>query len=348
MCRIATILLVTLLFLTSCKKEDTLHLENISDRTIIKAIDASFIIELRKLNVKTFNKDAIETDFLTTLSNSGFNTIRLRLWHSPSTSNSSFDEVKSFANEIKNKGMSVWLTVHYSDTWADPGKQTKPNQWMNISHEALKDSVYQYTSMIATEIKPDYIQIGNEINNGFLWPEGNLNNFNQFKELLSVGIGAVRNSSPKTKIMLHHAGHTDALHFLSDLSSLDYDIIALSYYPYWHGKDLILLKNNLNQIVAQLDKDIVIAETTYPFASLVGTSGFLVPEYPATPNGQRDFIKHIYQLMLDNPKGIGIGIWGGVTEAYKIPKPTPNGYYWENQAMLDYDNIPLPVLEIFL
>ena len=347
---IAGLMAMIMISCTSCGNDDTivLPIEKGTDRPMVKAIDASFIPELRKLNIETFDLSRVPKDFLDILSNLEFNTVRLRVWHSPSTEHSSLEEVKYFSDEIKAKGMKVWLTMHYSDTWADPAKQDMPSAWKNLPFEVLKDSVFQYTSKVMTEINPDYVQIGNEINYGFLWPEGNSSNLSAFKELIGEGVDAVRNANSKTKIMLHFAGHVDAIDFFREMNDIDYDIAALSYYPYWHGNNLDHFEFNVNLISSDLNKEIVVAETIYPFATLDGTDRFLVPGYPATPEGQSNFVKDVYQVVLDDPKGLGIGIWGGVIGAYKQPKPgTYNGTHWENQAVLNYDNVQLPILDMF-
>ncbi len=313
--------------------------------TYMQGIDASFIPELRTLNIKTYDKNSQSIDMLDLLKNSGLNTIRLRIWHSPMNLHSSFNEVKVFSNEIRNKGLKVYLDIHYSDTWADPGHQEKPKAWNSLSFSKLKDSVYDYTKKIVIEIKPDYIQLGNEINEGILFPDGSINNFNQFKELLQKGIQAVRENSPNTKIILHYAGYQNSTGFYSNINDLDYDMIGLSYYPYWHGKNLAALENTLKTLSNNFDKGIIIVETAYPFSSLTGTADYLVDGYPASIEGQFNFIKKIDTMIRNNSKGKGVCLWGGVIDAYKIPKPTPNGYYWENQAVLNYINKSLPVLE---
>jgi arabinogalactan endo-1,4-beta-galactosidase len=95
--------------------------------------------------------------------------------------------VKALVQEVKSAGMKVWLCIHYSDTWADPGHQQKPAQWSSINFPQLRDNVYQYSQKIVSDIKLDYIQIGNEINNGFLWPEGSSSNQTQFLDLIKQG-----------------------------------------------------------------------------------------------------------------------------------------------------------------
>ena len=127
------------------------------------------------------------------LKKEGINTIRLRLWVDPSNGHSGFQEVLTFSNELKAQGFKVWLSLHYSDTWADPGQQSPPQHWQNLSFEALADSVYDYTEKVVAEIRPDYIQLGNEINSGLLHPYGHItDNREDFLQLLEQSSAAVR------------------------------------------------------------------------------------------------------------------------------------------------------------
>jgi arabinogalactan endo-1,4-beta-galactosidase len=153
----------------------------------IKVMDTAFLPEVRQSGIVTENANAVAEDMLVTLKNSVVNTIRIRLWKNPSNIHSSFAEVKAFVQQVKSAGMKVWLCIHYSDTWADPSHQQKPAQWSSINFPQLRDNVYQYTQKIVSDIKLDYIQIGNEINNGFLWPEGSSSNQTQFLDLIKQG-----------------------------------------------------------------------------------------------------------------------------------------------------------------
>jgi arabinogalactan endo-1,4-beta-galactosidase len=320
----------------------------------IKCVDASFIPEIRSYNIATKNRAGQVEDMLTTLKNEGVNTIRLRLWKDPAYAYSGLDAVKTFSQEIKSKEMKVWLTVHYSDTWADPGAQQKPAAWAAANFTQLKDSIYNYTKKIVAEINPDYIQIGNEINGGLLWPEGSYNNMTQMTELIRQGIRGVRDQSPQTKIMLHYAGFEFAASFFANFTSLDYDIIALSYYPIWHGKNLDQLQSSLTALGTQFNKDIVIAETSYPFTlgwsdytnNVIGLADQILPQYPATEQGQKDFLLKLKTIVLNAPKGTGLCYWGGEFIAFKGNVST-NGSSWENQALWDFDYKALPGISIF-
>ena len=348
---------ILMLFLFSCNRSENSPQktpENNSKILEIKGAELSFLPEIRASNEVFYNQKNVAEDMLTTLKNAGVNTIRLRLWVNPSTSNSSFESVKNLAQEIKNNGLKVLLSVHYSDTWADPAHQLKPKLWENDDFETLKSDVYNYTKKIVQEINPDYIQIGNEINNGFLFPEGNINQFSQFKALLESSISAVRNTNSSTKIIIHFAGFVGAENFYSKISDVDFDIIGISYYPMFHGKNLSILQDNLTQISEQFNKPICIVETSYPFTfgfndattNIIGDNSQIISDFAATPDGQKAYLLKIKQIISDVPKGIGFCYWGDEWTAFK-GKNSTNGSSYENQAFWDFNNKALPVLDVY-
>lgn len=349
-------LLVIIFFvvaISSCKKK-TQENEPVVLLTEIKACDMSYLPGIRSGGILIKNQDGEPEDMLITLQNAGLNTVRLRLWNNPADGHSGFNEVKALSQEIKNRGLHVWLTVHYSDTWADPGSQTKPERWKDIPFNQLEDSVYAFTKKIVTEIRPDFIQIGNEINNGLLWPEGNIANLNQMTSLLAAGIAAVRDTDTSAKIILHYAGFENAEPFFVKMEILDYDMIGLSYYPLWHGKQLDKLETALATLTARFDKKILIAETSYPFTldwndytnNVIGSQDQILAEYPATADGQKDFLLRIRQIVKQSPKGFGFAYWGGEWISFK-GSTANNGSSWENQALWDFNNKALPVIEAF-
>lgn len=286
----------------------------------ISAVDISKYPEISNTNSIFYDLDENQKDFLTILKEKGINTIRLRLWVNPVNEHSGFNEVKQFSQSLKTHGFKTWLTLHYSDSWADPGQQNPPTQWQGISFSALKDSVYNYTKKVMQEMQPDYIQIGNEINTGILHPYGDLaTNHQNFIELVQQGSLAVRERSMDCKIILHYAGIEHADWFFTQVNQIDYDIIGLSYYPIWHGKSLTALKTRMQELSNIHNKKILIAETAYPFTlewndwtnNIVGLDEQLIlPEYPATPEGQRNFIRQIKTLTKELENGIGFCYWG--------------------------------------
>jgi len=350
MFRIFTLVFVALL---SCSKpkEEAAPVVSVLE---INGADISFLPELRKSGIVTRNADGKIEDMLVTLKKEGMNVARIRIWNKPSNNHSSLNEVAAFAKEIKSMGMKVWITVHYSDWWADPGKQTKPKAWANLPFSLLKDSLYQFTAKIMKEVNPEYIQIGNEINNGILWPDGSMSKLAQMKELLAQGIKAVRDNNKATKIMMHYAGHDQAMPFFEKIKDLDYDQIGLSYYPFWHGKNMDSLKLNIKLLGDKFGKDIVIAETAYPFTfewndktnNVIGLANQIHPEFPPTVQGQKDFLFKVKEIIIKSPKGIGFCYWAPEWVAFK-GKDATDGSSWENQALWGFDNKALPGIKVF-
>jgi arabinogalactan endo-1,4-beta-galactosidase len=324
----------------------------------IKAVDISGLPQIDSAAITFFNADSVAEDMLSILRANGVNTVRLRLWVNPSDGHCSLAEVKKFAESLRNKGFQLWISVHYSDSWADPSQQNTPKAWQACSFPALLDSVYAYTLGVVAEIKPEYIQIGNEINNGLLFPAGN--RWSQPSNMLSIlkrASAAVRAGSKDAKIIVHYAGLKDADLFFTQIDSIDYDVIGLSYYPIWHGKSLTLLGNTLNNVSSTFGKPVVIAETAYPFTlawndytnNVVGLdSQLILPDYPATEDGQRLFLKSISSTVFNVPrsKGIGFCYWGAEQIAWR-GKTATNGSSWENQALFNFDHRSVKALEAF-
>ena len=349
---------ITLIFLTflvwACKKENEQPIAVNDD--FIRGADLSFLPEIEQVSAIFYNADNIPGDCLSILKKSGCNTIRLRLWYRPASQHSSIDEVVEFAKKIKLQNLKILLNIHYSDTWADPGQQTPPAAWKDIGGQILTDSVYIYTRRVVSLIQPDYVQIGNEINGGFLWETGRINNTNTFIALLKSGIKAVRDQNTNTKIMLHYAGTSGAVDFFTVLknNAVDYDLAGLSYYPIWHGKSLDIVQTVLTEINALTKKPVMIAETAYPFTlayndytnNVLGLSSQIIPEYPATPAGQLSFMQALITRIKATPQGAGFIYWGGEWIAYKGAAST-SGSPWENQALFDFNNKSLPVMEVF-
>lgn len=321
----------------------------------IRAADMSYL-PLIESEGAIFKKNGVAENAITTLKNAGCNTIRIRIWKNPSDSHSGLAEVKALALRVKQAGMKVWLTVHYSDTWADPGNQTPPSDWTSLSFDNLKIAVSNYTTLLMTEIQPDIIQIGNEINSGFLWPQGHLiNNESQCLQLISAASTAIRSQSASTKIMIHYAGiGSGATWFFNKMNSINYDYIGLSYYPVWHGKILSDVNATITSLGETHNKKVIIAETAYPFTlgyndytnNILGLANQLVPTYPATNQGQKDFLLAIKNLVKQNSRGLGFCYWGAEWIASRGPTAT-NGSSWENQAVWDFNNNALPVLDAF-
>lgn len=353
------IFLIFILHLFSCSSREQEVSTPITTTPIpddfIRAADMSYL-PLIESEGTIYKNNGVTENAITTLKNAGCNTIRIRIWKNPSDNHSGLSEVKALALRVKQAGMKVWLTVHYSDTWADPGNQTTPSDWTNLSFANLKTAVSNYTSLVMTEIQPDIIQIGNEINTGFLWPQGHLiNNESQCLQLIAAASAAIRSQSATTKIMIHYAGiGSGATWFFNKMSSINYDYIGLSYYPVWHGKILSDMNTTITSLGQTHNKKVIIAETAYPFTlnwndwtnNIVGQNDQLITAYSATNEGQKNYVLAIKNLVKQNAYGLGFCYWGAEWLAFRGPNAT-NGSSWENQALWDFNNNALPVMDAF-
>lgn len=186
----------------------------------------------------------IKRNCLTILKNRGINLARIRLFVNPNTSETGtamdLNYVTNLAQECKDAGMQVMLCIHYSDTWADPGQQTKPSGWP--SGQELIDQVYNYTKDVVSQVNPDYVQIGNETNCGMLWPDGEVcdnGNWSFYADLVNAGVWGAEDGGCNNTIV--HIAPTDPEYtvdwFFGELTSYttEFSIIGLSYYPQWHG-----------------------------------------------------------------------------------------------------------------
>ncbi len=241
--------------------------------------DISFLPELEARGMK-FSDNGVGKDAIQILADHGFNYVRLRIFvdpqndsgYSPQKGFCDLAHTKEMAKRVKAAGMKFLLDFHYSDYWADPGKQFKPKAWEGENFMQLKQSVYEYTKMVMQQLKdqntaPDMVQVGNEINHGMIWPDGYINNLDSLSQLIYAGINAVKAVSPSTSIMLHIAlgGQNDEARFWLDNMTergVPFDVIGLSYYPRWHGT-LDDLQYNLEDLSKHYNKDVIVVEYSH-------------------------------------------------------------------------------------
>ncbi|MDH4239851.1 MAG: arabinogalactan endo-1,4-beta-galactosidase [Phycisphaerae bacterium] len=222
-------------------------------------------------------------DIIEILKDHDFNWIRLRIFNNPKApkgySSKGYCDLQhtlQMAKRVKAAGMGFLLDFHYSDTWADPGHQSKPAAWTNLHDNNLRKAVYDYTREVILELKkrktlPDIVQIGNEINNGILWPDGKVwktGDWDTYCELLKAGTAGVRDVDESVKIMLHLAWggqNAKSRAFLDRVIArgVEFDILGQSYYPKWHGT-LEDLKTNLTDLAARYKQDIILVEYSVP------------------------------------------------------------------------------------
>ncbi len=241
--------------------------------------DISFLPQLEARGVK-FSDGGKEKDAIEILKDHGFNYIRLRIFNDPARDSGyspgrgfcDLEHTKQMAKRVKAAGMKWLLDFHYSDTWADPGKQYKPAAWRGKPFPELKQAVYDYTKEVMQALKkqgtlPDMVQVGNEINHGMIWPEGSIGNLDSLAQLIYAGINGVKAVAPSTPIMLHVAlgGQNDeSLLFYDNMvqRQVPFDVIGLSYYPKWHCT-LEDLQYNLNDLARRYDKDVIVVEYSH-------------------------------------------------------------------------------------
>ena len=312
--------------------------------------------------------DGTTGDALTILHDHGLNYARLRVWvYSPDGYHGKA-QLLEMAQRLKSNDLKLLVDFHYSDTWADPGKQYKPAAWEDYDFELLKQALYDHTFDICNSLKaqgtpPEMVQIGNEINSGMLWPDGHTKEWDNLAALVKEGYRAVKDCSPATRVMLHIAegGDNELARGWFDNAvqrEVPFDLIGISYYPYWHGT-LADLQNNLNDIAIRYDKDIVVVETAYPFTpddndTLQNIIRFQTTRgYPATPEGQVRMLGDVMAIVRAVPNGRGLGIfywdatWTAVPGNGWDPAHPTSGNGWENQALFDFDNRALPAMNLF-
>ena len=248
--------------------------------TFAKGADISWLPQMEAEGYKFLNDQGVQEDCFKILKDHGINAIRLRTWVNPSNNRASGhcskDETVAMAVRAQKWGMRVMIDFHYSDSWADPSKQVKPKAWVGHDFTQLQKDVYDYTLEVMTALKsagiaPDWVQVGNETRTGMIYPEGSTDNWAQLAQLINQGYDAIKAVSPLSKVILHvDQGNNKAL-FRTWFDNARqygarYDIIGLSYYPYWlEGKpDYTLsiddLGNNLIDIAARYNKEVMVVE----------------------------------------------------------------------------------------
>jgi arabinogalactan endo-1,4-beta-galactosidase len=244
----------------------------------ILGADISFLPELEAKGIQFSDKGKTK-DAILLLKEKGFNYIRLRIFVNPAA-DSGYSPGKGFcdlahtlvmAKRVKSAGLKFLLDFHYSDTWADPGKQIKPAAWVGLGIEDLKKAIYQHTTTVLSALKaqgtyPDMVQVGNEIDHGMVWPEGNTRELDVLSSLIQSGIDGARDVNMQTPVMIHIAcggQNKESRWFLDQLITrgLKFDVIGQSYYPQWHGT-LEDLEKNLQDLSLRYSQDLLVVEYT--------------------------------------------------------------------------------------
>ncbi len=303
-------------------------------------------------------------DALEMLRSRGLNCARLRLFTSssqqaqsdPYNSINNLDYTLPLAVRVKQAGLQLLLDYHYSDSWADPGKQTKPAAWTSLDFAQLEQRMYDYNSNTIAAFKaagamPEYVQVGNEIIQGLLWPEGKVGGssdtpaqWQRLGILLKAAIRGINDAAadtpPKIMIQIDRGGDWAGTRWFFDnlrQQQVEFDIIGQSYYPFWHGS-LSALRNCLTNASARYGKPVVIAETAFPWSN--STNIFSIP---ATPEGQIEFVVELANIVNAVPGNGGIGIIWWSTEYQRLSGTGLAGF--DRRSFFDLSGNILPVAE---
>lgn len=287
-------------------------LAGVSSAEITYAVgaDLSFLKAAEDRGVQ-FKDNGVVRPGLDIFRDHGYDWIRLRLFHSPDELPNDLEYTITLAKEAKARGFKFLLDYHYSDTWADPGKQWAPAAWDTSDIDVLVDSVYQYTrstieAFREAGVMPDMVQIGNEVRNGMIWPLGRLpENWDNFARLFKAGLDGIdagRGQSRHPLIMLHYDQGADtegAKQFYDTFNGygIPYDIVGLSYYPWWHGNLLGLRDNILSILENYPDKDVIVVEVGYRPHEYEESE--LAPYPDDAPGGPRKaFLEAVNEMLL--------------------------------------------------
>ena len=281
--------------------------------------DLSFMKEAED-NGFVFKEDGKAKPCIEIFKEHGYNWVRLRLFHTPAELPNSLEYTISLAKEAKEKGFKFLLDYHYSDTWADPGRQFTPIAWEGKTSKELEQEVFEYTktTMLAFReagVFPNMVQIGNEISYGMLWPLGKLpENWGNLAAFLHAGINGVyasceNNPRPDIMIQIDKGGDKDfTKYFYDKLESYDieYDIIGQSYYPWWNGS-LLDLRECLNFSANEYKKDVILVEVAYNYSpkEYIGKNA----PFPESPEGQKEFLREVNKIVLSIPENRGRGLF---------------------------------------
>jgi arabinogalactan endo-1,4-beta-galactosidase len=264
------------LFFSSCTTNTTMAQPK--ESSFAKGGDVGWLPQMEATGYKFYDTDGKQKDCLQLLKDRGMNTIRLRVWVNPSddkaSGHCSKEETVAMAVRAQKMGMRIMIDFHYSDSWADPGKQNKPAAWKNHTFAELLNDVYFHTEDVLKALKkagvtPEWVQVGNEIPGGMLWPEGSTDNFNQLAQLLNKGYDATKAVDKNIKVIVHldEGNNSKKFRWFFDnakANNVKYDVIGLSYYPFWiktdYKENIADLANNLNDISARYGKEVMVVE----------------------------------------------------------------------------------------
>src|SRR6478609_301145 len=310
------VLFFGLIFCLSCGKSQPTPSTPTNDNKVSfsKGADVGWLTQMESSGLKFYDSTGAQQECMALLKSLGMNTIRLRVWVKPTGGWNGTADVVAKAKRAKALGMKIMIDFHYSDTWADPGHQTKPAAWATLSFNNLKDTVYRYTKRVMDTLKsnniiPNWVQIGNETDDGMLWPDGrvstNQNNFSNLAALITQGYNAVKAVCDTTKVIVHVSNgyKNDLFRWMFDglkASGAQFDIIGMSLYPSfvtggWNTANAQCLYN-MNDMIARYNKPVMIVEVGMPVNDPAAAKAFLTDIISKTKS-------------IADGKGLGVLYW---------------------------------------
>lgn len=343
----------------SCSKST---LETIEDDnralSFYSGVDLSYVNEMEDCGAIFKNLDNAVQDPYKIFYDAGAKIVRIRLWNNPEWTNySNIEDVKKSISRAKMLGLKILLDFHYSDTWADAGKQIIPKEWEELidDQNALGQKVYSYTKsvlevLIAENLKPDIVQIGNEINTMILQEENNHNSeidWDRNSFLINSGISAVRDLEKGIEVMLHIAQPENASWWFSEASTngiTDFDWIGLSYYPKWSTVNIDDIDLEVKSLIENYNKRLMVVETAYPFtleskdnASNILGEDSLISNFPASVDGQHNYLKYLKSKLISGGAE-GLIYWEPAWVSTRCKTLWGTGSHWENSTLFNFEN----------
>ncbi|MEX5300218.1 glycosyl hydrolase 53 family protein [Kocuria sp. CPCC 205292] len=337
----------------------------------IRGADISFTLQEEAIG-RSVSMDGKTQPIEQILSQHGASHVRLRVWVDPAAGTSDLESALVLAARAHKAGMKLLLDLHYSDTWADRTYQRTPPAWRGQDVGELASSVESYTEDViaafAAQGTPvDIVQIGNEVTLGMLWPVGEIyrqdgEHWADFARLVKAGASGAAQGNPSAPpaVMIHTDTGGDvgmSTYFFDRMLAhqVEFDYIGLTYYPFWQGSSTDL-EHNLHTLADRYGKDIIIAETAYPWTlsnsgpSVVETAQALphASEHPPTPAGQAAFFESLRRILRDVPHGHGAGFF--VWEPGWLPGVNATaevGTTHGNLTLFDWEGRGLPALAAF-
>ena len=337
-------------------ESDTLYVTQVPNMPddFILGMDASCVPSLEAGGVKYYDYDGTEKDVYQILSENGINYIRVRVWNDPYDANGNgygggncdIDNAIAIGKRATQYGMKLLVNFHYSDFWADPGKQMVPKAWKSMNIDEKTEALYQYTKdclqkLVDAGVDVGMVQIGNETNGAMCGENSSaLGGWKKIMQLMSAGSKAVREVCPKALVAVHFANPEKSDSYKSYAKNLeyygvDYDVFASSYYPFWHGT-LDNLSAVLSDIATTYNKKVMVAETSYAYTAedtdfngnTIGEGGAFVKNYPFTVQGQANLVRDVIDTVVNKTtNGIGVFYWEGTWIS-------AGGESWEENALL--------------